>query len=526
MRLSLWAMGVIGASFITIIDVSLASTACDAVNSGSFNRTNYTPPGSGVLNTMAGFEIGETISFMVSGLTGSSFELINGALNTALLTQPLSSTPASVSYTITGSNSDTTLNTYMLVQAIPYEISITATCSPVVTPVKPSEGAKVSEAIARELTKAFLMSRINSLLLNQPNSTSLRERSSARTNNTSLFALGFADASVGSNRVWNSHDIDQHRALFETGQLTALRDNSLGLLGQGRPIHFRQVLSETIRNLSQARDVTELGGGATKDYEASARFDAWGEAYYTDFNYDQIGILRDGHSFVGYIGADYRFSDSLLIGALIEFDSTKESSGALVSQVDGNGWMSGPYLSARLYKNIYLDLRAAAGTAPSNDLEFLGVTANFVTARWLFIGRLSGDWLDGPWQFTPMTDVAYIEEKQGGFSNSNGAMVPSQLALLGRATFGPEISYSRRVGEALIKPFGSIKGIWNFDRSNIPLINGQLISVDPFWGRVGAGVDMLMPTGTTFRIALVYDGLGVNDYRSFTAQGQLSVPLN
>ncbi len=80
-----------------------------------------------------------------------------------------------------------------------------------------------------------------------------------------------------------------------------------------------------------------------------ARFDAWIEGYYTGFDYDRIGSDSNGHSFVGYIGTDYRISDSLLIGALAQLDSTKETSDVLTSRVDGNGWMAGPYLSARLH---------------------------------------------------------------------------------------------------------------------------------------------------------------------------------
>lgn len=141
MTLSRWAMGItIGSTIISMTGTALASTGCDAVNAGVFNRTNYTPPGSGVLNTQAGFDVGDTINFTVSGLPGSSFELINGALNTALVSQPLSNIPASLSYTVTGSNGDTTLN-----------------------------------------TKAFVISRINSLMLNQPSGISLRDRGSSNS---------------------------------------------------------------------------------------------------------------------------------------------------------------------------------------------------------------------------------------------------------------------------------------------------------------------------------------------------------
>ena len=58
----------------------------------------------------------------------------------------------------------------------------------------------------------------------------------------------------------------------------------------------------------------------------------------------------------------------MIVGALVQFDWAKEDCSVLASKVDGNGWMMGPYLSARVHENIYFDLRAAWGRS-SNDLD-------------------------------------------------------------------------------------------------------------------------------------------------------------
>lgn len=294
-------------------------------------------------------------------------------------------------------------------------------------------------------------------------------------------------------------------------------------------IHVRRSFSETIRHLSQAHEKAALDDDTAGDHNGAAstppRFDLWGEAYYTSFDNGHAGSKRDGHSFIGYIGTDYRISDSLLIGTLIQFDSTKETSGVLASKVDGEGWMVGPYISAQLHRNIFLDLRAAAGRS-SNNLDIAGVTGSFDTVRWMVTGGLSGDWREGPWRFTPMTHLAYIEEKQERFTDSSSTVVPDQHVSLGRMTFGPEIGYGTRVDDTVIEPYGSIKGVWNFDRSDSPIINGQSTGTGSFWGQLGIGVDVLMPANTAFRVGLVYDGLGASSYQSLTAQGQLSIPLN
>lgn len=528
MKLYQWVIGItISATIMSMTSEVLASTGCDGVNAGVFNRTNYTPPGSGVLNTQTGFDIGDTINFTVSGLPGSSFQLINGALDMALLTQALSNTPASLSYTVTGGNSDTTLNTYMLVQAIPYEISITATCTPAPVPPQPSED--ISREISGDVAKAFVMSRINALMLNQPSGISLRDRGFANRVgmiSSSLFTLNFDRTTGSPYGVGSQAATNQPSSMLNVEQLKAFGANPGDSLRGGQPIHFRQVLSDTIRNLGLTSNHDEKQG-------IPARFDAWIEGYYTGFDYDRIGSDSNGHSFVGYIGTDYRISDSLLIGALAQLDSTKETSDVLTSSVDGNGWMAGPYLSARLHKNIFLDLRAAGGSSSSNDLEMTNVAADFDTTRWLLFGRISGDWHMGRWRFTPTTSVAYIEENLKSFTESTGARVSGQSISLGQAAFGPEIGYSTQVANMELQPYGSIKGIWNFDRPDGPLVNAQLIGIGPywgqissFWGRVGAGVGMLMQKGSIIRFGLIYDGLGDNDYQSLTCQGQLSIPLD
>lgn len=532
MKLYRWAMGIaISATIMSTTGEALASTGCDGVNTGVFNRTNYTPPGSGVLNTQTGFEVGDTINFTVSGLTGSSFQLINGALNTALLDQPLSNAPASLSYRVTGGNSDTTLNTYMLVQAIPYEISITATCTPAPVPVppQPQPSEDLSRERSGEVAKAFVMSRINTLMLNQPSGISLRDRSAANRvgiASSSLFTLNFDRTTDSPYGIGSPATINRNPSILHAEQLNAFGANSRDSLRGGQPIHLHKVLSDTIRNLGLASNHDEK-------QVTPARFDAWIEGYYTGFDYDRIGSDSNGHSFVGYIGTDYRISDSLLIGTLAQLDSTRETSDMLISKVDGNGWMAGPYLSARLHKNIFLDLRAAGGSSSSNDLETANVTADFDTTRWLVFGRISGDWHMGHWRLTPTTSVAYIEENLKSYTESTGARVSGQSISLGQAAFGPEIGYNTQIANMEVQPYGSIKGIWNFDRPDGPLVNAQLIGIGPywgqissFWGRVGAGVGMLMPTGPIIRFGLNYDGLGDNDYQSLTCQGQLSIPLD
>ena len=270
---------------------------------------------------------------------------------------------------------------------------------------------------------------------------SVRERDTTNSIgiiSNSPFTLSFNGKTNSPYEIGNAAAINQNPSRSHAEQLNAFGANARDSMKVGQPIHFRQVLSDTIRNLG-------LASNHDQKQRTPARFDAWIEGYYTSFDYDRIGPDSNGHSFVGYLGTDYRISDSLLIGALAQLDSTKETSSMLTSKVDGNGWMAGPYLSARLYKNIFLDLRAAGGNSSSNDLEMANVSADFDTTRWLVFGRISGDWHKGPWRFTPTTSLAYLEENIKRFTDSTGASVSGQSISLGQATFGPEIGYTTQV---------------------------------------------------------------------------------
>ena len=69
-----------------------------------------------------------------------------------------------------------------------------------------------------------------------------------------------------------------------------------------------------------------------------------------------------------FVGTDYRITPDLIVGGLVQWDRSKDSFDALSTTVSGNGWMLGPYVSARVHEHIYLDLRAAWGSS-WNDLN-------------------------------------------------------------------------------------------------------------------------------------------------------------
>jgi outer membrane autotransporter protein len=495
-----------------VLGATQAFANCADVNSGVFNRTAYTPPGSGVLNTSTGFLVGDTITFTVSGQPGSSFQLINGALDTALLSQPLSSTPATLSYTVTGSNSDTTLNTYMLVQAIPYEITIVATCAG-------AGGGGNSGGSSESAVRAFLAARINAILLDDPRATSLLNRSSAGG------SVGIASASAGTTNIASA-------AAFGSAMGLGATDTGARALGSNT-IQFSQSLSQLRRQTSQGqmnKDRMALGAGdggtLPLAFETTSPWDIWVEGRYSAFDDDAASLDRDGHVGVLYVGGDYRVSQNVIVGALVQFDWSKDASGALASTIDGNGWMIGPYLSTHVHENVFFDLRASWGRS-SNDLALATATGSFDTSRWLVKGTLSGNWVYDAWRITPSAELAYANESQNAFTNSAGTFVPGQDVSLGRLQFGPELGYRfARTADTFIEPFAAIKGVWDFDNPNVAIIDGFTVGPGDFWGRLEGGLNVTTAGGWLVRGLASWDGVGSDDYNGYTLQGIVNVPLN
>jgi hypothetical protein len=93
-------------------------------------------------------------------------------------------------------------------------------------------------------------------------------------------------------------------------------------------------------------------------------------------------------------------------------------------------------------------------------------------------------------------------------------------------TFGPEIGYRYLHGATIIEPFGSLKGVWNFDQPDVAIIDGFVVSPGDFWGRLEGGVAIVAPEGWCVRGGASWDGIGANDYSGYTLQGTLNVPLN
>ena len=509
----------IGAALLAITGFTtdaLASAGCDAVNGGAWNVT-LSIFGTGYSQHLS-FAAGEKLHISASIVSGSGGGIALLNADGAILD------PAPMSFDYSVSNTDPLWLGVASGSPFSTEYGVTATCDAAPSP-SPTPKADASQSIA----KGFLQSRVSGMLLNDPTNVSLLNRRGATTpGNIASAGNGTTNVASSAAAFGNAIGIGNAMGLGAGG-----RDDADASTTAGQSIQFSQSLSQMRRQAAQsqlAKDRMALGvgdgGSLPLAYETASPWDLWVEGRYSAFDDDNGNLDRSGHVGVLYVGGDYRVAENMIVGVLAQFDWAKDDSGVLASNVDGNGWMIGPYVSARVHQNIYFDLRAAWGRS-DNDIDVATASGSFDTSRWLVKGALAGNWVYDAWRFTPSAELAYITESQDSFTNSAGTFVPGQDVSLGRLQFGPEIGYRfAHTADTFIEPFAAIKGVWDFDNPNVAIIDGFVVGPGDFWGRLQGGLNIATTSGWSVRGLASWDGLGASDYNGYTLQGSVNVPLD
>lgn len=251
-------------------------------------------------------------------------------------------------------------------------------------------------------------------------------------------------------------------------------------------------------------------------------WDLWAEGHYVDF---QDAGDRNGDFAVGYLGVDCQVHPAVIAGVLGQVDWMDDRIGSVDSDTDGVGWMIGPYATARLTPNLFLDVRAAWGQS-DNDVNVGGVTASFDTTRWLVSSQLTGNLRFGDVRVSPEISIAYIEERQDSYVDSSGANVAAQTVSLGRLRFGPEISRRFVLDSGVfLEPHFAIRGLWDFDGTDVT-IAGIDYGIEGFRGIAEIGLIVQRPDDFNIRFSAKYDGIALSDYYAFGGNIWINIPLN
>ncbi len=351
-----------------------------------------------------------------------------------------------------------------------------------------------------------------------------------RAGNVTRMPLGHRERMLASGREQSPFPSSFARDV--NGDITGVVPRVTGNGDDPMRFDFAASLSRVQRRNAEAeaKKLDRMGLDAGALPSTHPRFtpvDVWIQGKYARFLEKSAGDA-DGHFAVVSIGTDYVVNRSLLIGALLQLDSMRQSSTQTPSEISGVGWMAGPYATLRLTEHLFWQGRAAWGQS-SNDVSPLATyTDTFDTTRWLVSTTVTGQWYRGPWTFRPSVSVAYMDDTAERYIDALGVATPSVKSRLGQAKAGPEILYRYQFSPDLtVEPRARLELIWNFADDTMAVglgqIDGQITGVR---GRAEIGVQMVTPDGIGFDLSAGYDGIGGSDEDAIIATATLRVPLH
>ncbi|MEM7777774.1 MAG: autotransporter outer membrane beta-barrel domain-containing protein, partial [Pseudomonadota bacterium] len=252
-----------------------------------------------------------------------------------------------------------------------------------------------------------------------------------------------------------------------------------------------------------------------EERDGTAPFDIWTEIYLSKA---RIGS-QEGNFRMIYVGADYRISDGVLIGGLIGLDDFNDDGLLEAGEAEGDGFLAGPYITARLSKDLFAEARAAWGSS-DNVVSPLGTFSDeFETTRAFYSGSLIGQFdIGDATRIRPELTVRYIREKQAAYIDSLDITIPEQVVDQGEISFRPRVSHSVAVGSNwTLRPFGEVEGILTFgEASSVAFLNpvaaGPILDLGTLRARVEGGVDLFSAGGVRGSISVFHDGIGSDNF--------------
>ncbi len=272
--------------------------------------------------------------------------------------------------------------------------------------------------------------------------------------------------------------------------------------------------------------------GDTTDDEQ--RFDVWFAADYSSISDNRAGDSAESEFGIVQLGVDYALDDDTIVGFMVQhdwMDETQETvataaGGVSPAQIDGAGWMAGPYAARELENGIIVDVLALFGQS-DNDINPLGFyTDRFETDRYLVRANISGEWADGPWRVRPSASLSHFEETQDAYTDSLGVAIPEQSVSIGRLTVGPEVAYRTDKADGSYWEFhGQLNANFDYDPATLMDATGRMFDTGQFRADAGLGVRGQFGNGAVASFEVNISGIGEDDFEASGARFEIRLPF-
>lgn len=225
----------------------------------------------------------------------------------------------------------------------------------------------------------------------------------------------------------------------------------------------------------------------------------WAEASYSDFS---AGRMQGDFNII-HLGLDYLVNPDLLVGLGLQFDHA-QASGPGGASISGDGYMVGPYMTARIHENLFFDARLAWGEAKNKVSPFGTYTDNVNSERWLATAAIVGEFETAGFTVLPEARVSWFEETSDAYRDGAGNRIPAVTTSFGTLEVGPTITrdFAMTNGAVLTTRLGAMS-VWTFDVEN----GGAAGSLtEGHSGRVEIGLDYDSGTNLLISGSVFADG--------------------
>lgn len=249
--------------------------------------------------------------------------------------------------------------------------------------------------------------------------------------------------------------------------------------------------------------------------DKTGAFDMWFEA---SLSRARIGD-QEGNFSIVHVGADLRISENLLIGALVQFDDFDDRGTFESGEAQGNGFLVGPYLTARLAPQLFVEARAAWGSSDNTVSPLTGQVDKFDTSRALYSGSVVGEVnLGQATILRPELTLRHFSEDQQAYVDALSIAIPSQTIDQGDLSFRPRLSHLVETnGDIKLRPYAQVEGIYTFGTEPDAALSNLLAGsfADQFGGiraRLEGGVDLMGKGSFRATLSGFYDGIGADGF--------------
>ncbi|WP_323760472.1 Ig-like domain-containing protein [Maricaulis sp.] len=294
-----------------------------------------------------------------------------------------------------------------------------------------------------------------------------------------------------------------------------------------------------LRNHAKANE-RQVPDGPQLTESGAARFDAWFSASYDALDDDRAGDQAESRFGLFQLGADWLVADNALVGIMVQIDQMSETAdnpveaaGAVSgAEIDGTGWMAGPYAVWEFAPGTTLDVLAMWGRS-ENTINPLGFYEDeFETTRLMIRANLTGEWSaprsdGGQLKIRPGVSWAHYEETQDGYTDSLAIAIPEQTISVGRLEAGPEVAYrmdGQRPG-SWWEPTAAVRAVWDYDGADLMDESGRSIDDGQLRADATVGLRGQWANGAHVSAQARFSGLGNNDFSANGVRVELRMPF-